>query len=373
MSPARIGRSSDGEHLADFEPAADGRRRCAPPAAPPASVRACLVQRRPGLGRRRPAPASRSARSRPARRGPTRCATCRIGVAEAVSARRARAVGEDAVDRRQQRLDGAERQVERHAPPVQARRAARCRRTPRPCAANMCGRGALEAVDRLLLVADGEQRARHRRARRCRRRTPRPARGSPATARGSCPAPRRPGCGRGRRRACRAPTRPPPTSASRLGGLADQVLEVERGAARLGVAVALQHGAAEPQQRHGRVDDASARLRSLVQGDEARLRARASSASRSGCASAEPLRHQALARLAVAGAGRSSRARSTRPAGRAGSDGRCRHSPALWSRLAAARAGRRAARSSSLRRQHRPARVDVLAGACRRGRRSVAR
>ena len=82
------------------------------------------------------------------------------------------------------------------------------------------GRGALEAVDRLLLVADGEQRARRLAGAGARRRTPRPARGSPATARGSCPAPRRPGCGRGRRRACRAPTRPRRDERSRLAVLA---------------------------------------------------------------------------------------------------------------------------------------------------------
>ncbi len=56
----------------------------------------------------------------------------------------------------------AERQGERHASasgmPGHARRAAR---SARPCPANMLGRRALEAVDRLLLVADGEQRARH--------------------------------------------------------------------------------------------------------------------------------------------------------------------------------------------------------------------
>ena len=155
-----------------------------------------------------------------------------------------------------------------------ARRAPACAANASPVAANMCGRGALEAVDRLLLVADGEQRARHARARRCRRRTPRPARGSPATAPGSCPAPRRPGCGRGRRRACRAPTRPPPMSASRLAALRDQVVEVERRAPRLGLAVALQHGVAEPDAAPWPRRAARSLRRSASQRHEARLRPR---------------------------------------------------------------------------------------------------
>ena len=71
--------------------------------------------------------------------------------------------------------------------------------------------GALETEDRLFLVADGEDGA------RCVPRSPgeeflgQACARSP-TAPGSCPAPRRSGCGRGRRRACRAP-RPPLRSA----------------------------------------------------------------------------------------------------------------------------------------------------------------
>ena len=75
-------------------------------------------------------------------------------------------------------------------------------------------RGALEREDRLLAVADREDRARI--LRRCpgRRRTPRSARRSPATAPGWCPAPRRSAHGRCRRRACRAPTARCPAAAA---------------------------------------------------------------------------------------------------------------------------------------------------------------
>ena len=162
-------------------------------------------------------------------------------------------VGEDAVDRRQQRLRRAERQVERHASPRQPRlpgaggeRLAHLRRTwwaPRP------GSRRSTASRRRRRTACAPPRARRRP-----RRTLPPARGSPATAPGSCPAPRRRGCGRARRRACRAPIRPPPTSASRLAVLGHQIVEVERRAPRLGVAVALQHGVAEPDQRHRRIE-----------------------------------------------------------------------------------------------------------------------
>ena len=69
-------------------------------------------------------------------------------------------------------------------------------------------RGALEAEDRLLVVADREDRARSRAPRPRRRRNPRRSPSPPSTGRGSCPAPRRPGCARRGGRACRAPTAP---------------------------------------------------------------------------------------------------------------------------------------------------------------------
>ena len=70
-------------------------------------------------------------------------------------------------------------------------------------------RGALEAEDRLLVVADREDRARRFDAPSARRRNPRPAPSPPPIGRGSCPAPRRPGCARCGGRACRAPRRTP--------------------------------------------------------------------------------------------------------------------------------------------------------------------
>ena len=69
--------------------------------------------------------------------------------------------------------------------------------------------GALERIDRLLAVADGEHRALGRRARLRRRRTPRSARARCATAPARCPAPRPAAGDRGRRPACTAP-RPRP-------------------------------------------------------------------------------------------------------------------------------------------------------------------
>ena len=79
--------------------------------------------------------------------------------------------------------------------------AAAARRTWPRIAAELGRVGALEAVDRLLLVADHEDGARrHRRGADRRRRTPRSAPRRCATAPGWCPAPRRSACGR-----CRHP------------------------------------------------------------------------------------------------------------------------------------------------------------------------
>ena len=149
---------------------------------------------------------------------PARSATCRIGSARRRQPRRApgrrrsrSTAASSGSTERNDRVSG----TRRHGRPAALGAARRTRRPTR----RTLRRGALEAVDRLLLVADREQRARH---------VARAAAGEellgqrarpPATAPGSYPAPRRPGCGRGRRRACRAPTRPPPTMRSRLAAL----------------------------------------------------------------------------------------------------------------------------------------------------------
>ena len=73
--------------------------------------------------------------------------------------RRARMLGEDRIDRLEDRRDGAERQIERDAPPGLARRLGERGKAPAHLGEHARG-GALEAVDRLLLVADGEERAR---------------------------------------------------------------------------------------------------------------------------------------------------------------------------------------------------------------------
>ena len=87
--------------------------------------------------------------------------------------------------------------------------------------------------------------------------------------------------------------------AQQVGGAGDEVVEVERGAARLGLAVALQHRIAEPDQRHGGIEQGkltaldveheTLALRAHEQGLRVRMR------------SSQPLRQQGLARIAVAG------------------------------------------------------------------------
>ena len=114
-----------------------------------------------------------------------------------------RGIGERAVDglehRRGVRNDSVSGTSRQRRPAFRAS-AAKCL----PIPANISG-AAPQAVDRLLLVADREQCAPSR-ACRLRTRTPGPRLRRRATAAGWCPATRRRGCGRARRRACRAPT-----------------------------------------------------------------------------------------------------------------------------------------------------------------------
>ena len=114
--------------------------------------------------------------------------------------RRAAAIGEHAVDCGKYRRDGAERQIERNALPGQP--GVRChRREGFAHGVELREVGALEAVDRLLLVADDEQRAHLAARARVAEELRAPAPRRSATAPGSCPAPRRRGCGRCRGRA----------------------------------------------------------------------------------------------------------------------------------------------------------------------------
>ena len=205
MSPARMRAVLGRQHLADSsQPSMVWAMR-------PASRTTGGARSSPRAATRarsaRPARASRSARSRSARRRPDAMGDMRDRLGDAVDARACAPARRRCVDRRQQRLDGAKRQVQRHAAQRQPRQpgaganASPIRRTwwaPRP------GSCRSTASRRRRRTACASSRAPRRR-----RRTPRPARGSPPTAPGSCPAPRRPGCGRGRRRACRAPTRRP--------------------------------------------------------------------------------------------------------------------------------------------------------------------
>ena len=175
MSPARIGRPSRGQQLAAVEPAADGvgdaRRR----AAPGRARRVASAERRPRLGRLgRLVLLGRPDLDEAGVAGAV--GDVADGVGRRRQARRALRVGEDGVDRGEQRRDRAERQRERNALPRQPAALGRAPRSSSPMAANMLRRGALEAVDRLLLVADGEQRARPARAR------PAPAKNSSASA-----------------------------------------------------------------------------------------------------------------------------------------------------------------------------------------------
>ena len=111
---------------------------------------------------------------------------------DGVEHRRGRAEGDGEVDLTQNALE---------------RRDA-CARTRLAHLVELARIGALEAEDRLLGVADREDRAVALDRAPRRRRTPRSsAARSPPIGRDWCPAPRRPGRGRCRRRACRAPRR----------------------------------------------------------------------------------------------------------------------------------------------------------------------
>ncbi len=110
-------------------------RRCASASRAAGARRGALVERRPRVGRarrrRRVSVGQISIEPAVARRDAATWRT--IGGFASISARRARVVGEDAVDRGEHRRHGAERQVERHA---RARsspaRAAMPREAPRP-------------------------------------------------------------------------------------------------------------------------------------------------------------------------------------------------------------------------------------------------
>ncbi len=147
---------------------------------------------------------------------------------------------ERGVDGREHLRHGAERQVQRDVVPP----AAGCARRPAEVEAHARKprrHGALKRKDRLLLVADGEEGPRLPRSRPRRRKIPPPACRSPATGAGSCPAPRRPGCGRCRGRACSGST---PTYRSAGGA---------RPCARRG-----------PRNRAGRGDACDARIRAIA-------------------------------------------------------------------------------------------------------------
>ncbi len=122
------------------------------------------------------------------------------------------------------------------------RRFARIGRLPRPwlCAPVRGARevlraGALEAEDRLLVIAHHEQRAQLAVALAfARRRIRRSAHRRCSTALHWCPALRRPGCGRSAGRACSGSIRTGLSGSSRVGGAADQVVEIDQPFARLG-------------------------------------------------------------------------------------------------------------------------------------------
>ena len=142
MSPARIGRPSRRQHLAGCRASRGWSSAMRAASRTTGERRARLGQRRPGLRRRRRLIGLLSRPDLDQARVPGAIGDVRDRLARRGQPRRARRIGEDAVDRRQQRLDRAERQGERHAPPAHARprgalRRTRCRprrtwRAPRP-------------------------------------------------------------------------------------------------------------------------------------------------------------------------------------------------------------------------------------------------
>ena len=243
--------------------------RCAPPAAPPARTRLASASGDQGsAGLTCSAFSVGQISISPA--WPARWATCRIGVAEEVtpgvrarSAKTPSTAASSGSTARNDKFSGTRRSSRPASEALLRERIAH--------AGEHGGRRTLEAVDRLLLVADGEQRA-HLLARA--------AAGEELLGQRADHVPLH------RARVLRLVDQDVVEAAVELvehplhrlgggekaGGLADQVLEVERGAARLGGRVAVEHVAAEPQQRHRRLDDHQP-LVLAVQGDEPRLRA----------------------------------------------------------------------------------------------------
>ena len=295
MSPARIGRSFEGEPLAAVEPAADraamrsarrlGGRAAASRRA--ATRSACSPPRR----------VLRSARSRPGRhahamggvRGSALAAAVRPGVrawlGEDRSTRRA-----SARPVRNDRSSGTRRQVRRP-------RGERCESagpSRRTCAARRPGSCRSTASRRRPRTACAPPRARRVPAKNSSASARRPA-----TARGSCPAPRRPGCGRGRRRACRAPTR----RSTLVREQADAPWRSDRRSrARRGAPWRRRIALRAPRRRGASsaivAVTTAAPCALLVQGDEARVCAAVSSAVEVGMLVLMPFAHQALARVA---------------------------------------------------------------------------
>ena len=217
---------------------------------------------------------------------PARCTACWIDLGRRRQARRAHGIGEDAVDRLQQRRHRAERQRQRNVAPRQLGAAGVLGERLADVGEHV-RRRALEAVDRLLLVADRKQRARH---------LARAGAGEELLGQRAHHLPlHRAGILRlvdqdvveaavelvehpfDRRRRAEQVRRPH-----------DQVVEIERRAPRLGLGVALHDGVAEPEQRHRRVEQhqPAAARRAGRRSDPAP----ASAAARmSGCAAASGL------------------------------------------------------------------------------------
>ena len=198
MSPARIGRSRDGEPLAVSSQPADRRGDGAgePRARLARRARAAIL-----TGHRRPSAEAGHGGHSSTMPGLADCARRHDGSRRRRATPPSAAVaGEDRIDRSQHRLGRAERDVERHMPPWPLRLGdARLEmRAHRDEGARV---GALKAVDRLLGVADREHGAHARRAGLRRRRIPRREPRRSPIARDWCPAPRRSGCDRARHRA----------------------------------------------------------------------------------------------------------------------------------------------------------------------------
>ena len=241
---------------------------------------------RPSLRSRASRPARSSARARP---GPARCArTASCTVAPGI-------VGQ-AGDAPAARLNTASTALEhdrRRAERVLKLHVARSAVRPASNALAKCALHlvellrlrALEREDRLLLVADREDRARDLARARAGEELGRSAAGRSPIASGSCPAPRRSARGRCRGRACSAPRRRA-RSASRCERLVDQVVVVEQAAPVLLGAIALDHLVRDGDQRGG----ALARLDRAAARDQRARRAparRAGAANSAGCRSRE--------------------------------------------------------------------------------------